>query len=1004
MTTSRATRFAAIVAVCAVLTDIRVPFAAEPLFLDVAADVGLKFTHVNGAAGQYYMPEQMGPGAALFDYDNDGDLDVFLVQGGVLDPPPKEPMSEAPTSRLFRNDTAINSAGRRQLRFTDVTGESGLAFRSYGMGAAAADYDGDGYVDLFVTTFGPDKLFRNTGKGTFADVTGTAGVGDNLWSTSAAFLDYDRDGYLDLFVANYLDFSLTGNKVCQDSVGTRDYCSPRSYVPVPDRLYRNLGNGKFSDVTESAGISKADGAGLGVAIGDYNADGWLDVYVANDANPNQLWINKHDGTFRDEGMLSGAAVNAAGNPEGSMGIASGDFDQDGDEDIFITNIIGETFVLYENDGRGNFEDVRNKVGIAAPTAAFTGFGTDWFDYDNDGWLDLFVANGAVNIVEAQRGQPTPFRMKNQLFRNSGKGRFEETSAIAGPVFARAEISRAAAFGDVDNDGDVDILVTNNGGPVRLLINQSRGEACGTEARRPLPSNSPRAAGTEPFRLWRMGRRGARRTGHAVAPRQNRRQLSVRERSPAPFRPRSLDRHRRGGRAVARRAIRTLEGSGGGPSPDAEARLVQAMKTGERLTAVALTLALAMSFETVEAQPLRASAVKVDITPATSQWLSGYQERKSDGVLDSIYHRVVALDAGGTPLYLISSDLCLFSPTLYDTVTTELQKEAGIDPKHVLWSVTHSHATPEIGPPDMYKALLGRSDHDWDREYTARVTRALIDAVRDARDKLEPARISFGSGVSFANINRRAKDVDGRVSLGLNPDGPVDRQINLIRLDRPDGRLMALIANYAMHGTVMSGQNLKISGDGPGTVTAYLEDKLAATVLFINGAAGNIAPIYSVYPNAQSGHLSQFRVLLGDRILTALATLAPGTANVSIRHAEQIVETPRRDGLEWPPELAAYATTGERPLVRLPLRFVRINDTVIWSAPVEMFCEIAMDVRERSPFAHTFYFGYTNGWFGYLPTAKAYEEGGYEPRTSPFSPQVEADVTRTVTTFLREFRR
>ena len=190
----RATHLAAIVAVCAVLTDIRVPFAAEPLFLEVAADVGLKFTHVNGAAGQYYMPEQMGAGAALFDYDNDGDLDVFLVQGGALDPSPKEPMSEAPTSRLFRNDTTINSAGRRQLRFTDVTGESGLAFRSYGMGAAAADYDGDGNVDLFVTTFGPDKLFRNTGKGTFADVTGTAGVGDNLWSTSAAFMDYDRDG------------------------------------------------------------------------------------------------------------------------------------------------------------------------------------------------------------------------------------------------------------------------------------------------------------------------------------------------------------------------------------------------------------------------------------------------------------------------------------------------------------------------------------------------------------------------------------------------------------------------------------------------------------------------------------------------------------------------------------------------------------------------------------------------------------------------------------------
>jgi hypothetical protein len=208
----------------------------------------------------------------------------------------------------------------------------------------------------------------------------------------------------------------------------------------------------------------------------------------------------------------------------------------------------------------------------------------------------------------------------------------------------------------------------------------------------------------------------------------------------------------------------------------------------------------------------------------------------------------------------------------------------------------------------------------------------------------------------------------------------------------------------MHGTVMSGQNLKISGDGPGTVTAYLEEKLSATVLFVNGAAGNIAPIYSVYPNPQSGHLSQFKVLLGDRILAALASLAPGTATATLRHAEQFVETPRREGLDWPAELAAYATSGERPLVRLPIRFVRINDTVIWSAPVELFCEIAMDVRERSPFSHTFYFGYTNGWFGYLPTTKAFEEGGYEPRTSPFTQQVEVDLIRTVTAFLHGFRR
>jgi hypothetical protein len=241
---------------------------------------------------------------------------------------------------------------------------------------------------------------------------------------------------------------------------------------VPDRLYRNDGKGRFTDVSQPAGIAKADGNGLGVVAGDYDGDGWLDLYVANDATPNQLWINRQDGTFVDEGLISGSAVNAAGNPEGSMGIASGDFDADGDEDLFVTNIVGETFALYRNDGKGSFGDVRVAAGLAAPTAALTGFGTDWFDYDNDGWLDLFVANGAVNVIEAQRGQRAPFRMRNQLFRNTGAGRFVETSADGGPAFATAEISRGAAFGDVDNDGDVDVVVTTNDGPVRLLLNQA----------------------------------------------------------------------------------------------------------------------------------------------------------------------------------------------------------------------------------------------------------------------------------------------------------------------------------------------------------------------------------------------------------------------------------------------------------------------------------------------------------------------------------------------------
>ncbi len=402
--------------------------------------------------------------------------------------------------------------------------------------------------------------------------------------------------------------------------------------------------------------------------------------------------------------------------------------------------------------------------------------------------------------------------------------------------------------------------------------------------------------------------------------------------------------------------------------------------------------------------LRAATVKVDITPETPQWLLGYQARQSTAVLDRIHHRVLALESGDTRFYLISSDLCLFSPSLYDGVMRELQSATGIAPAEVLWSVTHTHAAPEVGPPDIYKVLLGRSEHEWDRDYTARVTAALIDAVRTAQSKLEPAVIAFGTGSASANINRRAKDVDGTVSLGLNPDGPVDRQINLIKVSRPDGTLMGLVANYAMHGTVMSGDNLSISGDGPGVVADYVEQQLGATVLYVNGAAGNIAPIYSVYPSAKSGHLSQFRVLLGDRILAAAAAMGPGTREVTLHHGEQVVETARRPGLEWPAELAAYGGGEGREMVRLPIRFVRINDTVIWSAPVELFCEIAIDVRATSPFTHTMYFGYTNGWLGYLPTAQAFAEGGYEPKTSPFTPQAESDVRSAVTTFLAGFRR
>jgi len=306
----------------------------------------------------------------------------------------------------------------------------------------------------------------------------------------------------------------------------------------------------------------------------------------------------------------------------------------------------------------------------------------------------------------------------------------------------------------------------------------------------------------------------------------------------------------------------------------------------------------------------------------------------------------------------------------------------------------------VGPPGLYKALLGRSDHEWNREYAATVTDALVEGVKVARAKLEPAHVGIGVGISMANINRRAKDVDGSVSLGLNPDGPTDRQMGIIRLDRPDGSPIGVVVNYAMHGTVLGPSNLDISGDAPGTVSAYLEQKIGAPVLYVNGAAGNLAPIYSVYPDAESRHLSQFRVLIGDRLLEALRSLSATSTDVTLWTGETIVETPRRAGLIWPEELSAFSHEGQKPMMRLPIRFLKIGETIIWSAPLELFCEIGIAIRNRSPFTHTFYFGYTGGWLGYLPTKDGFEEGGYEPKTSPFTERAEQDLLANVTTYIQ----
>jgi len=443
-------------------------------FTDAAKEAGIDFVHFNGMSGEFFISEIMGAGAALVDYDNDGDLDVYLVQGGLLGT--GRPLLALPngplTDRLYRNDLVVRADGTRTLHFTDVTEQSGLKSRGYGMGVATGDFDNDGWVDLYRTAFGPNQLFHNNGDGTFTDVSDRTGTGDPRWSVSASFVDFDRDGWLDLFVGNYLDHSVDERIRCYTRTGKRDYCGPRSYRPVPNRLYRNRRDGTFVDVTAEAQVAREFGPALGVVAADFNADGWADVYVANDGEPNLLWINQQNGRFRNTALLAGAALNGLGSAQGSMGVDAGDFDNDGDEDLFVTNLPGEGNTLYVNEGSGLFEDRTARVGLGVPSLPHTGFGAGWFDFDNDGWLDLLVANGAVRIVEdsSRATDVFPLHERNQLFRNLGTGRFEQVTARASAVFELSEVSRGAAFGDLDNDGDVDVLVTNNNGPARLLIN------------------------------------------------------------------------------------------------------------------------------------------------------------------------------------------------------------------------------------------------------------------------------------------------------------------------------------------------------------------------------------------------------------------------------------------------------------------------------------------------------------------------------------------------------
>ncbi len=424
-------------------------------------------------------------------------------------------------------------------------------------------------------------------------------------------------------------------------------------------------------------------------------------------------------------------------------------------------------------------------------------------------------------------------------------------------------------------------------------------------------------------------------------------------------------------------------------------------TAQRQKWLILCLLLCLAAGAASAQAFRAAVAKTDITPDDPQQLLGYGARKSTGVHDRIYHRVTVMDDGKNRFVLVSSDICLIAPSEYDKVAARVQKKYGIAPENFWWTLTHTHSAPELGPPGLPESFMGeRYKHEYDRKYTDDAEQKLLDAVGEAIHNLAPARLSAGWGHSNANINRRARNVNGSTSLGINPDLPVDRRIGMLRIDKADGSPLAVIANYAMHGTVIGGQCTLISGDAPGVVADYVEKKTGAAMLYINGAAGNIAPIYSTQPGPQ--RLKQFEAMLGERILEAYAQMPPSSPDIRLSPGSFTVETPKKENLKWPAYMADYVrrTAPGGEVVRIPVRTLKINsDIAIWAAPLELFCEISNEIRDRSPFPYTFYFGYTNGWLGYLLTDREITFGGYEPTVSPYAPGAEGRLIEGVMSHL-----
>jgi hypothetical protein len=435
-------------------------------FTRVTEQAGIRFRHVHGGTGKKFFVESMGAGGGFFDYDGDGWLDIYLIQGAVL---PGFKADGPLRNHLYRNN--------RDGTFTDVTDASGLGDTGYGMGFCVGDYDNDGDPDVYLANWGTSRLYRNNGNGTFTDVTQQARVGDQGFCSGAAFVDYDRDGHLDLYGAHYVQYALDKDVPCyynDEGVQKKAYCHPRYYKAEADRLFHNNGDGTFSDVTQKAGIVDKEGKGLGVVAGDFDRDGWIDIYVANDTTPNYLWHNNGNGTFTNAALEKGIAYGEGGVTQAGMGVDVADYNNDGWLDVVTTYFSGETNGLYRNQQGRFFTEESNRAGVMQPSLPYVGFGTGFADFDLDGWKDLFVANGHVtdDVQYYFIKNTVTFAQPNLLFHNKDNGRFEEVSKQAGDGLKTVKVSRGAAFGDYDNDGDVDILVTNMNDTPDLLRNDT----------------------------------------------------------------------------------------------------------------------------------------------------------------------------------------------------------------------------------------------------------------------------------------------------------------------------------------------------------------------------------------------------------------------------------------------------------------------------------------------------------------------------------------------------